>query len=166
MTGGRDWTRAVAAVVTLQALAAAFFVADASADVAAEGVSLHVGVEAVAALALLAGVGLGLVLLRRLLADARRQRAALAVAAGALGEVIALRARDWGLTPAELDVTLFSLKGCDVAEIARLRKVAPGTVRAQLTRVYQKAGVTSRAALASLFLDELIPPPPSRGPEG
>ena len=40
--------------------------------------------------------------------------------------------------------------------------MAAGTVRAQLTRIYQKAGVNSRSALASLFLDELIAAPPYR----
>ncbi|MBC7169086.1 MAG: helix-turn-helix transcriptional regulator [Phenylobacterium sp.] len=138
-----------------------FFILDAAADVAADGLSAHVAVEALAALGLMAGVAMGTILLRRLLAVGRRKSAALAVAAGALSEVIAARARDWGLTPAETDVAVFSLKGCDVAEIARLRNAAPGTVRAQLARVYQKAGVNSRSALASLFLDELITTPPS-----
>jgi len=147
---------AVAGVVALQALAVTFFVLDAAADVAAEGLSLHVAVEAVAALGLLAGVVLGLLQLRALLAADRRKSAALAVAAGALSEVFEARANEWKLTPAEADVAIFALKGCDVAEIARLRNAAAGTVRAQLARVYQKAGVSSRGALASLFLDELI----------
>lgn len=154
---------AVAGVVALQSLAVVFFILDAGADVAADGLSTHVAVEALAALGLVAGVAMGLVLLRRLLAAGRRKSAALAVAAGALSEVIAARAREWGLTPAETDVTVFSLKGCDVAEIARLRNSAPGTVRAQLARIYQKAGVNSRSALASLFLDDLITAPSLNG---
>lgn len=154
---------AVAGVVALQALGVAFFVLDAAADIASGGLSVHVAVEAVAALGLLAGVTLGLMQLRSLLAAGRRKSAALAVAAGALSEVIAARAREWGLTPAETDVAVFALKGCDVAEIARLRNAAAGTVRAQLARVYQKAGVGSRSALASLFLDELIEARPLRG---
>lgn len=153
---------AVAGVVALQSLAVAFFIVDAAADVAAGGLSPHVMVEMVAALGLLAGVAIGLLQLRSLLAAGRRKSAALAVAAGALSQVIETRAREWGLTPAETDVMIFALKGCDVAEIARLRNAAAGTVRAQLTRIYQKAGVNSRSALASLFLDELIAAPPYR----
>lgn len=148
--------RAIAGVVALQALATAFFILDAATDVATEGVTGHVLVESLVAIALVAGVATGLLLLRGLLAEDRRKSAALAVAAGALGEVIQMRAREWGLTPAETDVAVFALKGCDVTEIAQLRGAAAGTVRAQLTRVYQKAGVNSRSALASLFLDELI----------
>lgn len=156
----------VAGVVALQSLAVAFFVVDAAGDVMAEGVRAHVAVETLAALGLLAGVAIGLLQLRGLLAADRRKSAALAVAAGALSEVIETRAREWGLTPAEADVAVFALKGCDIAEIARLRKAAPGTVRAQLARVYQKAGVNSRSALASLFLDELIATPPPRASDG
>jgi DNA-binding CsgD family transcriptional regulator len=149
----------VAGVVVLQSIAVAFFIADAAGDVATDGGGAHVVIEAFAALGLLAGVAMGLLQLSGLLASDRRKSAALAVAAGALAEVIAARARDWGLTPAETDVAVLALKGCDVAEIARIRSAAPGTVRAQLARVYQKAGVNSRSELGSLFLDELISDP-------
>ncbi|MES2834412.1 MAG: helix-turn-helix transcriptional regulator [Pseudomonadota bacterium] len=149
----------VAGVVVLQSVAVVFFIADAAGDLATEGLSTHVAIEAFAALGLLAGVAMGLHQLAGLLAADRRKSAALAVAAGALGEVIATRAREWALTPAETDVAIFALKGCDIAEIARIRKAAPGTVRAQLARVYQKAGVRSRSELGSLFLDELISDP-------
>lgn len=149
----------VAGVVVLQSIAVVFFIADAAGDVATAGVGAHVAIEAFAALGLLAGVAMGLLQLAGLLAADRRKSAALAVAAGALGEVIATRAREWALTPAETDVAVFALKGCDIAEIARIRKAAPGAVRAQLARVYQKAGVNSRSELASLFLDELISVP-------
>ncbi|HEY1225609.1 MAG TPA: helix-turn-helix transcriptional regulator [Brevundimonas sp.] len=149
----------VAGVVVLQSMAVVFFIADAAGDWATGGLSTHVAIEAFAALGLLAGVAMGLHQLAGLLAADRRKSAALAVAAGALGEVIAAQAREWALTPAETDVAVFALKGCDIAEIARIRKAAPGTVRAQLARVYQKAGVNSRSELGSLFLDELISAP-------
>ena len=93
---------------------------------------------------------------RRLLAEARRREEALAVAKGALADHITARFADWGLTAAESDVALFALKGCDAAEIAALRGAAQGTVRAQLSQVYTKAGVTSQAGLVSLFLDDLL----------
>jgi DNA-binding CsgD family transcriptional regulator len=51
---------------------------------------------------------------------------------------------------------LFALKGCDAAEIAKMRNAAQGTVRAQLSSIYAKAGVSSQAALVSLFFDELL----------
>ncbi len=146
----------VAAVVAVQAVAAVFFVGDALGDFTADGMTAHIAVEAVIAFALLAGVFVGAAHVRRLLAEAQRREAALAVAKGALAEHIAARFADWGLTGAESDVALFALKGCDVAEIAHLRGAAQGTVRAQLSQVYAKAGVTSQAALVSLFLEDLL----------
>ncbi len=153
----------VAAIVVVQAVAAVFFVADALGDVSEAGVTRHIAVEALIAFALLAGVGLGAWHTRVLLADARRRDQALAVASGALADHIAERFRDWGLTAAEGEVALFALKGCDAAEIARLRGASPGTVRAQLSHVYAKAGVTSQAALVSLFIEDLLDPAQNAG---
>lgn len=146
----------VAAVVAVQAVAAVFFVADALGDFAADGLTAHILIEALIAFALLAGVLVGAAHVRRLLAEARRREQALAVAKGALAEHISARFADWGLTAAESDVALFALKGCDAAEIAALRGAAQGTVRAQLSQVYAKAGVTSQAGLVSLFLEDLL----------
>ncbi|MGP1353964.1 MAG: LuxR C-terminal-related transcriptional regulator [Parasphingopyxis sp.] len=156
--GGRR-TLAVAAIVVVQAVAAIFFVADAIADVATEGIGAHVVIESMIAFALLAGVCIGAFQLRAMIAEARRREAALAMARGAVAEVIEMRFAQWRLTAAEADVALFALKGLEVAEIARLRGVAEGTVRAQLTRIYAKAGVSSRAELLSLFFDDLLDAP-------
>lgn len=155
-------------VVTLQALAAAFFLADLAGDLASEQDDGHLIVEGVAAVALLISVVLGANQIRHLIAAARADEAAVAVARGALGELVQLRFAQWQLTPAEADVALFALKGCDVAEIATLRGAAAGTVRAQLARIYAKAGVTSHTALLALFVDELIDTSllHSAGPEG
>lgn len=146
----------VAVVVAIQAVAATFFVADAVGDVAADGVTPHLVLEALIAFALLAGVVLGARHMRLLIAEARRREQALAVASGALADHVARRFADWGLTPAEAEVALFALKGCDAAEIARLRGAAQGTVRAQLSQVYAKAGVASQAGLVSLFFEDLL----------
>lgn len=146
----------VAAVVAVQAVAAVFFVGDAIGDFMMDGMTAHIVIEAVIAFALMAGVFVGAAHVRRLLTEAERREAALAVAKGALAEHIASRFADWGLTSAESDVALFALKGCDVAEIAALRSAAQGTVRAQLSQVYAKAGVTSQAGLVSLFLEDLL----------
>jgi DNA-binding NarL/FixJ family response regulator len=161
---GDRLARAVSFVVALQAVAAVFFIVDAAADIRETGPSPHVVVEAIIAAALLGGVVVGALQVRRMWTEGRRRQAALAVAAGALSEVAAQKFRDWKLTPAEADVAIFALKGLEVAEIAALRGSAAGTVRAQLTRVYEKAGVNSRAGLATLFLEDLmaeplVPPP-------
>jgi DNA-binding CsgD family transcriptional regulator len=139
-------------------MAAVFFVADAIGDISDDGFGAHVVVEGGAALGLLAGVLLGAWQVRALVIRARSDEAAVATARGALAELIRLRFAEWRLTPAESDVALFALKGCDVAEIARLRGAAQGTVRAQLTRVYAKAGTASQAGLIAAFVEELVDP--------
>lgn len=156
-TLGRDQqTLLVAVVVVVQAVAAMFFMADALGDLSEAGLTRHVVIEALVAFALVAGVVLGAWHLRILLAQAERREQALIVARGALSDHINTCFREWGLTAAESDVALFALKGCDAAQIAELRGAAPETVRAQLSQIYAKAGVSSQAGLVSLFLDELL----------
>lgn len=146
----------IAAVVVAQAVAAVFFIADAAIDLTEGEWGLHILAEVVIALALFAGVALGAWQTRHMIEQAQRDAATLSLARGAIAEVMIARFDGWGLTAAETEVALFALKGFETAEIAQLRQVAEGTVRAQLTSVYAKAGVSSRHALASVFLDELI----------
>jgi len=57
---------------------------------------------------------------------------------------------------AEADVAMLAIKGFEILGIAEMRSTAASTVRAQLTRVYAKAGVTSRSQLVCLFIDDLL----------
>lgn len=149
----------ISVLVALQALACAFFLVDLVGDISADGIGPHLVIEGMAATALVVAVVLGTYQVRNLIAAARRDQAAVAVAQGALADLIRLRFVEWQLTASEADVALFALKGCDIAEIAGLRGSAAGTVRAQLARVYAKAGVDSQSGLIALFLEELIAPP-------
>lgn len=146
----------VAAIVCLQAVAAVFFAADAYGDFRAEGATSHLAIEGVIAAALVIGVVLNALELRQLLQERRRAQVTIRAASGALADVIQLRFREWRLTDAEADVALLALKGLTVEDVARIRQSAPGTVRAQLTRVYAKAGVSNRPGLLSLFMDDLL----------
>lgn len=145
-------------VVALQALAATLFLADFAGDLAKEGWTGHLLAEGAAAMALIVAVVAGAFQVRGLIRQARQDDLAVALARKAVADLIQRRFRGWQLTAAEADVALFAIKGADVAEIARLRGAAPGTVRAQLTRVYAKAGVSSHTGLIALFLDDLIDP--------
>lgn len=146
----------VAIIVGIQAIAAMFFIADAIGDVASGEFDLHIFAEALIAFALLAGVAIGAWMTKRLLNEAQEREQILAIASGALAEQIELRFRDWKLTAAESEIALFAIKGCDAAEIARLRGAAQGTVRAQLSHIYAKSGVANQAELVSLFIDDLL----------
>lgn len=153
---GRRQSVALALFLLVQTLAAVFFVGDAIADISGGNIGPHIYFESLVALALAMGVGLGALALRRTLEEMKEQDVALASARGALGDVIAAQFTTWGLTPAERDVAFLALKGLDVAEIAELRGRAAGTVRAQLTRIYAKAGVSGRAQFAAWFVEDLL----------
>jgi len=156
--GGRQAV-VLAVLLAVQAFAAVFFVSDVLADFSLGGTGLHTIFEAGVSLALVLGVVFGGLEMRRTLERAQRSEAALSAASGALAEVIEDYFERWALTPAESEVALFVLKGVDPADIAELRGAAPGTVRAQLARIYAKAGVSGRAQLVSLFIEDLLAGP-------
>lgn len=164
MTGSsRDRRRAslLAAALALQSLAAVFFVGDVVDDLRWSGFDPHTSLEAIVAIALIVGIGFGVHEMRRTLLRMRRAEEALSIASGAFAEVVKARFAEWGLTPAEADVALFTLKGMDTTEIAGLRTSAESTVRAQLTRVFAKSGVGGRAQFVSFFVEELLDNPPA-----
>ncbi|MBE2277715.1 MAG: helix-turn-helix transcriptional regulator [Rhodobacteraceae bacterium] len=149
-------TRALAGFLVVQTLAAVFFVGDVIGDLIADPGSVHFIFEALVTAALVLGVAFGAFALRRTIEMMRAQETALSVAQGELAQVIGEQFTDWRLTQAERDVGMLALKGLDVAEIAELRGAAQGTVRAQLTRIYAKAGVSGRAQFAAFFVEDLL----------
>lgn len=113
-------------------------------------------IEIGAAVGLIVGIVLGAILLSRARASSRRDREALRRAQSAFHEMLEERFAGWELTPAERDVALFAIKGLSTAEIAALRGVSEGTIKAQTNAIYRKAGVSGRPQLLSLFIDDLI----------
>lgn len=153
---GRRQTVALAGLMLLQTIAAVFFVADAFSDLIEDLGSPHSVLEALVALALILGVVLSGWQLRQTLERMREQERALDVARGEFSTIIEAQFSEWGLTPAERDVGQLALKGIELADIARLRGAAQGTVRAQLTRIYAKAGVSGRPQFAAWFVEDLL----------
>lgn len=157
------------ALIAAQVLCAVFFLA----DVVADGleaqfphfVDAHFAVEALAALALFAGVFFEIRVLARLLRRKAHLEEQLGLAAGAFHDIVTQRFEDWGLTPSEQDVGLFTLKGLAIPEIASLRGTAEGTVKAHLSGLYRKAGVNGRGAFLALFIEDLMAAPSDRMPD-
>ena len=139
-----------------QAVAAAFFVTDATSDLLRGETAFHTFVEAAIAICLVAGSLFGMRELRRSHALISSQERSLAVASGALVDVIETQFDTWALTPAEREVGMLALKGFDLAEIASLRGAAQGTVRAQMTAIYAKSGLSGRAQFAAFFVEDLL----------
>lgn len=148
-------------LLVVQALCAAFFLTDALMDwTGGDSGFRHLHqFELVLALALMAGLGTTIALIRaqaRRVGDLQRQ---LGVARGALAQIIEHQFDEWQLSAAERDVALLAIKGLSIAEIARLRQTKEGTIKAQSAAVYRKAGVTGRLQLLSFFVEELLSEP-------
>ena len=111
-----------------------------------------------AALGLIIGVTMAAIVLRNSYKRSKKIEDQLRIASGAFQDVVQERFTDWGLTPAERDVALFSVKGMTLPEIASLRNTSVGTVKAQTNAIYRKAGVGNRAQLLALFIEDLIDP--------
>lgn len=155
----RRWI--ITAVLAVQALCAVFFVSDIMATVLglrARPVSWQTRelIEIGAAVGLILGLLLGALALERAVRGQREAVERLRRASGAFMDLLSERFAEWGLTPAEADVALFAIKGMSTAEIATLRRVSEGTVKAQTAAIYRKAGVTGRSQLLSLFIEDLM----------
>jgi DNA-binding NarL/FixJ family response regulator len=87
----------------------------------------------------------------------------LAQASAAVHAVILAHFAECDLSPAETDVARFHVKGLPIADIARMRGCAEGTVKAHLNAIHRKSGTTSRGDLLSVLIESLMggrPPPP------
>ena len=151
----------VIAIVLVQAFCALFFVSDILLTIIglrASPISWQTRemLEIGAGLGLILGVAMGWLAFRQSWNRSRRAEEKLRLASGAFRDLIDERFAGWGLTPAERDVALFSLKGFSTAEIAELRKTSEGTVKAQTAAIYRKAGVSGRPQLLALFIEDLM----------
>lgn len=140
----------------LQLGAAVFFLFDSVAELMAGVERLHALTEVPVAIALCIGGWLTIRELNRLIRANAAQDRALSLVGEAFLALVENRFGAWNLTLAERDVAWLSLRGKDVAEIARLRNAAAGTVRAQMAKIYGKAGVTNRTQFVALFVDQLM----------
>jgi DNA-binding CsgD family transcriptional regulator len=157
--GGR--ATILATLIVAQALCSAFFLGDVIEDfrLSPGPIGPQSWFEAAAAGVLTIGVVVMALELSRLLARQAAQEDGLRAARGAMAELIDAFFERWSLTPAEAEVALFALKGLSNDEIAALRGSAVGTVRAQTARIYAKAGVSGRAQLMSVFVEERLAAP-------
>lgn len=158
----------LAAVIAAQTASATFFLYDWVRDVAAmtaPALTWHLVVELLATASLIVAIFIETRLLLRILRREAHMQRSLSAAARGLHEIMEAHFSDWDLTPSEQDVATFLVKGADIAEIARLRGSAEGTVKAHLNAIYRKAGVPGRPALLSLLIEDLMAAPLLSGAE-
>jgi DNA-binding CsgD family transcriptional regulator len=153
-------TLALSGLLVVQAGCAVFFLLDVVADLRGllllTNENLHHGIELVAVVALILGIGVTTLEIRRVKTRQRRIEAQLKVASGAFHELLEEYFDAWALTPSERDVALLTIKGLSIAEIAGVRRTRQGTIKAQCNAIYSKADVTGRQQLLSLFIEELM----------
>jgi len=153
----------LAILMLAQVACAVFFVYDVGADLAKTGLSklanVHALIELAASVVLCVGIYVEWQYLSGLLRRNARAETAMAIAAGGLNELMERYFREWSLTPSEADVATFALKGVSIPEIANLRGSKEGTIKAHLNGIYRKAGVSGRAQLVSLLIEDLMSAP-------
>ena len=151
----------IALIAFLQVLCAAVFVEDLVATVfglrsAPVSWTWRETIEITAGVGLILGVALAAMTVRNALRDRQRAVETLRAASGEFHQLVVDQFEAWGLTPSEKEVALFMLKGFANSEIAKLRNTSEGTIKAQATAVFRKAGVTGRPQLLSAFIEELM----------
>ncbi len=112
--------------------------------------------ELAAVLGLILGAALGVWLALHARREIRRADSARRLTAGNFSAEVSARLARMGLSPAETEVAWFLLKGMSLAEIAALRGTREGTVRAQSTALYRKAGVSGKAQFLALIVEDLL----------
>lgn len=117
---------------------------------------VHILAELLAVIALVIGATISISQYRQIMRRNSKIERELNVASGAFQEVIEHYFQTWGLTAAERDVALLSIKGVSIADIATMRQSREGTVKAQNAAIYRKSGVSSRAELLSVMIEELL----------
>lgn len=148
-------------LLTIQVLCALYFISDVVSSYigfshAPIPWELHEALELAVSAGMIVSIGLVIWVLYRTLHERNRAEAGLRRAAGAFSDLLEEKFTHWGLTRAERDVALLSIKGLSMAEVAALRVTSEGTVRAQANAIYRKAGVSGRQQLLSLFIDEMM----------
>ena len=117
---------------------------------------LHLGSE----IAIMALLVLGFAVARSAMRALNRQRdlldRKLRALRGDFDRILSDRFDLWGLTPAQRDVALLTLRGLRLSEIAQHRGSAEGTIKAHLSAVFRAADVRTRAELVGLFMEDFL----------
>jgi DNA-binding CsgD family transcriptional regulator len=118
--------------------------------------SLRELVEAGASIGLILGALLGVRLAYVAQHATTKAETARKITTGEFSAVVDRYFGGLGLTNAETEVAWFVLKGMSLAEIAELRATRIGTVKAQCTAIYKKAGVTGKSQLFSQLVEDVL----------
>ncbi len=116
----------------------------------------HEVIELIVLIGLVAGFWLLLSAYRSGYLRQEKMETQLKKAKGEFQEAMRILFERWGLSDAEKDVALLTIKGLTISQIAQLRDTSEGTVKTQSSAIYKKAGVSSRSQLVSDVIEELL----------
>ncbi len=71
-------------------------------------------------------------------------------------EIIIERFKKWGLTPSEVELAIYLIRGFSHKQISGLLEKSERTVRNQSISIYKKTGMTGRSELAAYFLEDIF----------
>lgn len=117
---------------------------------------LYLAFEGLAAAFLVVSLWMGVEYERALRSIGDDKDSTLSALRACFDDLINARFDQWALSQAERDVALLAFRGLRISEIAELRGTREGTVKAQMSSVFHKAGVTTRAEFLALFMDEFL----------
>lgn len=148
----------LAVILIAQAFCALFFVFDVIKDLTDNGLANleHMVIETIASVVLIIGIAFLMSEIRDIYARMKAMDSGLMLARGELADVLDALFKEWELTNSERDVALLMIKGQGNDDIAAIRGTAVGTVRAQSSSVFRKAGVEGRVQLMTMLLDEVL----------
>lgn len=117
---------------------------------------VHLATEVGSLILLVSGFVIAHALLRQTRHDVEEKTRQLGSLRGHFDVILTDSFRAWGLSTAEADIALLSIRGLKISEIAQMRHTAEGTIKAQLSAVYRKSGIDSRTELLAHFMDEFL----------
>ncbi len=161
ISGIRVSTLFLAAIVFLQVAFSLFYIVDMTLEIfgirkVAVSWEYREIVQLVTIIGLMLGAFLGIVVLKNISESIREVDNRMLAASGQFHQLMTSRFEEWGLSPSEKDVALFTLKGLSNSEIAEARGKSVGTIKAQCNAIYQKASVSGRTQLISHFIEDLF----------
>ncbi len=109
-----------------------------------------------AAVGLILGAVLGVMLALAARAEMRRASSSLRKTSGQFSQEIATYFDQLALSKAEEEIAWFIVKGMAPADIARIRGTRESTIRAQCTAIYRKAGVSGKTQFVTQIFEDLL----------
>lgn len=147
-------------LIVVQSFCAVIFTSDVVLDVVeADKFDWHILIEALASISLITAIVFQVVFLVEILKRKQSLERTAQMANRAVHDIIEKNFDSWMLTASERDIAGLLVKGLSIAEIAKVRNSAEGTIKSHLNAIYRKSGTRSRSDLMSQIMESMIDRP-------